>query len=95
MTESKEKGLLKGLTKKEYFKKYFQDNRDKFREYDERQAIKKVYCTSCKSSFIPKYLTKHENTKLHKKNVERYPKNVAQKIADTYKALDDCIQNMV
>jgi hypothetical protein len=101
MIESKEKGLLKGLPKKEYFKKYFQDNREKFRESDERQAIKRVFCVACKSSFISKYLTKHENTKLHKKNVERYkveivtdPKNVSQKIEDTYNALDECIQNM-
>ncbi len=74
MTESKQKGLLKGLTKSEYAKKYYNEHKEKFKVNDEKQAMKKSFCPVCKSSFISKYFGKHENTNLHKKNVERFNK---------------------
>lgn len=58
--------------KKEYFKNYYNNNKDRYREYDRKRAELKYYCVCCKSTLEEQYRKKHEKTQIHIKNQSKY-----------------------
>lgn len=58
----------------EYFKKYYESNKDKFREYNNVQNSNLSVCFHCDKLVRDKYMSRHLATKKHIKNVEEAKK---------------------
>jgi hypothetical protein len=54
---------------KEYFKKYYRDNIEKYRLKNEERKLIKVECPTCKCTVVKKHYKKHTETKKHMKNI--------------------------
>ena len=61
--------IKKTENKKEYFKKYYQENIEKYRAKNKERKSCYVDCEICNCKFIKKHLSEHKRTKKHINNI--------------------------
>ena len=61
------------LNKKEklklYYKKYYIDNKQKYKDYNEKIKLIKEHCDICGCEVVKKHILVHKKTKKHIKNI--------------------------
>ncbi len=77
---------------KEYFKKYYLDNIEKYKLKNEERKLIKVECPICKCTIVKKHYKKHTETKKHINNVSDNKDDV-DVLKQTIKDLEKKLKN--
>jgi hypothetical protein len=58
----------KNEKQKEYFKNYYENNKEKFVEYNKKRSQLRFHCTNCDTQVLVKHRLRHSRTKKCLKN---------------------------